>query len=240
MDRLHLVTYLGENTAGIADDLTGRLGAELGCPVEVCAAASPDEIAAADAALYWLCGLLTTVLIDSGRVDGEIVAAPVFPGRAGPVYRSVVAASSAVDLTGDRSGLTLAVNEDGSWSGHHALRSHLPGGTASFGSVVVSGGHDASIDLLLDGAADVAAIDDTIWEFRAAHDGRLDGLHVVDRTRQWPAPPFTLDRRVPEPTARALRAALIAITPAGLDRIVPATGADYDPIREAMAQLERG
>jgi ABC-type phosphate/phosphonate transport system substrate-binding protein len=240
MEPLRLVTYLGENTTGIASDLARHLSAALDCAVEVRSAESPEEVVDLDADLSWLCGLLTTVLLDSAALDGEIAAAPVFPGRPGPVYRSVIVSRSPIDLARDRSGLTLAINEDGSWSGHHALRAHLPGGSVGFGSVVTSGGHDASIDLLLDGGADVAAIDDTIWEFRAANDARLDELVVVDRTREWPAPPFTVSRRASARFGTGVTAALVAATPTGLDRIVAASGADYDPIRAAMTTIGSG
>ncbi len=235
---MRLVTHLGENAVVISRDLSGRIAEDLHVDVEARAASSAGDVTEGGADLYWLCGLLTTVFIDSGQIDGEIVAAPVFPGRAGPTYRSVIVATSPSALSGDRSRARLVINERGSWSGHHALRSHLSDASDAsnaFGSIIVSGAHDASIDLLLAGDADVAAIDDTIWEFRAERDDRLAELHVLDRTRPWPAPPFTIDHRVPAETAAALTDALLDARPAGLDRIVPATNHDYDPIRAAIA-----
>lgn len=234
---LRLTSYLGENAALIAADLAAALAARVGDEVEACVATSPDEIADGAADLYWLCGLLTTVLLDSGRLHGEIVAAPVFPDRPGPVYRSVVVATSPIDLQTERAGLVLAVNEPGSWSGHHALRTHL-GSLDDFGAVVVTGSHAASIERLLAGEADVAAIDDTIWDFLTVRDHRLARLEVVDHTPPWPAPPFTIDRGVPAPTAAAIRRALLDVAPVGLDRIVAATDADYAPIRRAMDRSE--
>jgi ABC-type phosphate/phosphonate transport system substrate-binding protein len=201
MERLRMVTYLGPNTLPIARELAAALGMEL------IAADVPEPIEEGMGDLYWMCGLLTVELIDSGRLDAEIVAAPVFPGQLGPTYHSVVVAtSSATDVT-DLSGRRLVINEGGSWSGNHALRVHLAGSPVSFASVVESGAHAHSIDMLLAGDADVAAIDHTIWEHRLATDPAAHSLVVVDRTRNWPAPPFSASRRLDE--FDALRRALI-------------------------------
>ena len=100
----------------------------------------------------------------------DIVAAPVFPGQHGPVYHSVLVASAVERHRAtleDLPGSVLAVNEPGSWSGHHALRAMLvERGVREpvFRHVVVTGSHAASIRALLTGAASVAAIDHTVWE----------------------------------------------------------------------------
>ena len=75
----------------------------------------------------WLCGLATIDLLESGRFDAEIVAAPVFPGKSGAVYRSVVVARRGIGAAtfDDLEGTRLAINGSGSWSGYHALRAHL-------------------------------------------------------------------------------------------------------------------
>ncbi len=221
-----MVTYLGSNTLPIAGELAATLGMDL-ISTDVL---EPIERGAGD--LYWMCGLLTVELLDSGRLDAEIVAAPVFRGQSGPVYHSVVIATSpAADVT-DLPGRRLVINEVGSWSGNHALRVHLADSPISFGSVLESGAHTRSIDMLLAGEAEVAAIDHTIWEHRLATDPAVHSLVVVDRTRDWPAPPFSMSRRLAD--TDALRRALTAAAPAGLDRIVEATSTDYDPIRVAM------
>jgi ABC-type phosphate/phosphonate transport system substrate-binding protein len=227
MERLRLVTYLGPNALPIACELADTLG------IDLIAADALDPIERGMGDLYWMCGLLTVELIDNGRLAADIVAAPVFPGQPGPAYHSVVVAtSSAADVT-DLSGRRLVINEVGSWSGNHALRVHLAGAGVSFASIVESGAHARSIDMLLAGDADVAAIDHTIWEHRLATDPAAHSLVVVDRTRNWPAPPFSASRRIDE--FDALRRALVQTVPAGLDRIVEATSTDYDPIRIAMA-----
>jgi len=90
------LSYLGTNTVPIVRELGDQLGAELG--IDLAGELAPswaDILAAIDsgsAHVLWMCGLATTQLIDSGQLDFEIVAAPVFPGESGPVYRSIVVA----------------------------------------------------------------------------------------------------------------------------------------------------
>ena len=224
--------------------LGDRLTAELG--IDLAAELAPtwtDFMAAIDdgtVRVVWLCGLATAELIDSGRFDAEIVAAPVFPGESGPVYRSVVVArreagrSTIDDLAGSR----LAINAYGSWSGYHALRAHLAEAgrfDAFFSSVTETGGHDASIDSVLAGEADCAAIDCSVWDARSARDPRLRELQVVARTRDHPAPPFSVSRALDADVRRGDHGRPGAVArAAGLEAIVPATDTDYDPLRRAM------
>jgi ABC-type phosphate/phosphonate transport system substrate-binding protein len=247
MERLRLVTYLGRNTVPIAAELAAMLTVATGIDVEF--DPSPGwtqrlrSIENGEAELYWMCGLLTIDLIDSASLDAEIVAAPAFAPRTEPVYHSVIVSTAPLSGISDLAGRRLAINEEGSWSGNHALRAHLAenefAANGAPGVVVASGGHEESIEMLLDGTADVASIDDTIWDHRTAEDPRLGGLFVIDRTRDWPAPPFSLHHRVRADLATTLRAALTGARPRGLSRIVPASGPDYDPIRKGMETSRR-
>jgi ABC-type phosphate/phosphonate transport system substrate-binding protein len=242
------VSYLGSNSLPIARALGASLSRELGLDLTFDLDATwTDRRAAIDRgtpSLYWMCGLLTVELIDSGRLDAEIVAAPVFPGRGGPTYRSVLVARRTGGTTtiADLAGRRLAVNETGSWSGYHALRVHLAElGLLDpfFGEIVVAGSHDASIDLLLAGDADCASVDGTVWTDRSATDPDLGALHVVEQTRDWPAPPFSVARRLEQGVREAIAASLIGSAPPGLDAIEPATSADYDPIRRGVETSAR-
>ncbi len=149
------LSFLGPNTVPIVRELGDRLTAEIG--IDLAGELAPtwrDFIAAVDtgtAHVVWLCGLATIELVDSGRFDAEIVAAPVFPGESRAVYRSVVVARPEIRAAtlDDLEGTRLAINGTGSWSGYHALRVHLAEAgrfDPFFGSVTETGSHRASID----------------------------------------------------------------------------------------------
>lgn len=241
---LRLIAYLGADAditaAAIADGLTEALGR----PVEAATAASwldrRAAIARGDADVLWMCGLATVEALDAGDLDMDIVAAPIHEERERAIYHSVVIAHrDRAPVAGKPwTTLRLAMNEPTSWSGFHALRVHLVErgeAAAPFREVIQTGGHLASIEALLDGRADIAAIDDTIWRRWIARDPRATDLIVVERTRDWPAPPFSVARRLDERLRRTIAERLPELRPAGLTAIVPAADADYDPIRKAMA-----
>jgi ABC-type phosphate/phosphonate transport system substrate-binding protein len=102
-----------------------------------------------------------------------------------------------------------------------------------FGSITATGSHAASLDAVVHGAADLAAVDDTIWADLAPRERRFDALAVIDRTRAWPAPPFSVSRALDPAIRDVLTAALPGLHPEGLDGIRPARDVDYDPIRRA-------
>lgn len=236
-EHLTAITLLGENTVSILDDLCRHVSEATG--VEVVANAgplrpSPPAERAGGADLVWACGYLMCDIIDSGRFDAKIVAAPIFAGQLAAVYHSVlVTANPEVRSLADAGGRVLAINETISWSGHHALVEHLAAhGTdlSMFERVVETGSHVASIERVASGAADLAAIDHTIWT-DARTGGRFADVRVIDRTPDRPAPPFAVHERVDPSTRRRLVAGLIT-TPqdsvAGLAGLLPASRHDYD------------
>lgn len=243
MTILRAATCLGDNTTPILEQVVAHLTAATGQQVRAEEAApwsSPDAMARSnDVDLLWACGLLTMQLIDSGRLHADIAAAPVFPGQSEPVYHAVVVARrdagfrAVADLLGSR----LAVNERASWSGNHGFVDHLHRQGRSmqlFSKVLVTGSHRRSVEALGDGAADVASIDHTVWAHLAATTDLCHELTVIERTRDWPAPPFCLRRSMDKKVRAELRHALMEIGPGdidGLERVVAAHPTDYDHFR---------
>lgn len=236
---LRAVTLLGENTVPILADLCRYLSEVIGEEVVPDRRSPPSsDVAAGRAAtadVIWACGYLMCDLIDTGRVDAEIVAAPIFEGQAGPVYHSViVAADPAIRSLADARGRRLAINEQASWSGHRALLRHLgeqESDLTLFADVVETGSHRASVEAVAAGEADVASIDHTVWDHLARVRPDLGGVAVIDRTRDWPAPPFAVGDRIASATRRVLRAAIEDTGPFdvdGLVTLVPAGRHDYD------------
>ncbi len=191
---------LGPNTvdalARVVDHLN-RSGLETTVvPVE--GGADVDVDVDVDVELLWACGLLTAELVRDGAAL-DVVAAPIFAGETAAVYHSVIVVRAGEPLGGRR----LAINERGSWSGYRALfndaavrdidRWHPEG----MDEIVETGAHVASIAAVVDGRADVAAIDSSIWHWLVANEpATVEGLEVIDRTVDCPAPPFSVHRSV--------------------------------------------
>jgi phosphonate transport system substrate-binding protein len=244
MTRLAFTFYLGSALVPVADRLAAALGDRMGIGVDFDRnATDSDRRTALDRprpGVLWLCGLETVMRQDDGRLEASIIGAPVFPGRTTPVYDSVIVAAERWGGTGlaDLEGATLAINQPDSWSGHHALRAHLDRRglrESRFGRVVVTGSHEASIDALIRGDADCAAIDETVWAGRVARDPLTARLRPLDRTDPSPAPPFSLVSGLDAGLGVALQEALVSVTIPGLEAIAPASDADYAVFRDGLA-----
>lgn len=244
MVRLALTFYMGSALIPVAMRLAETLSERMEVPVDFDEDASDrDRRAALDQAppgIVWLCGLETVVRQDDGRLPARIVAAPIFPGHDSPVYESVIVAGdrwARADLE-DLGGATIAINQTGSWSGHHALRAHIVRrglGQRDGGRTIETGSHEASIDALLGGDADLAAIDETVWAARVARDPQAATLRVIERTAPQPAPPFSIVDGLDTALDAALREALVTASVPGLMGIAPASDADYAVFRDNLA-----
>lgn len=240
--RFTSTTLLGENTEEMlvaACRLLARDGIEISLDAATSWERRKQAALSGDIDLLWVCGLLGTRLIDSGRLPGTVRLAPVFDRRSRPVYQSVIIARTgrAYASLADVAGACLAVNEYGSWSGYAALVEHLRRHRRSidiFSTETVTGSHAASVLAVQDGHADVAAIDDSVWHW-LARSGRTDRLTVIDRTGSWPAPPLVIGHRVDEHEAERLVDALAGLprrSVEGLDHFEPVSDTDYDTLRE--------
>ena len=245
---LRVATYLGDNTLPIMRDLLGYLSDATGIEVAIDRTAGRTTVAALRHAptldLVWMCGYPTASLISDGRMSHAIVAAPVFAGHGGPVYHSVIVTHAAGPPTLDAALETrLAVNELESWSGYLGLNAHVerafPG--RWFADQTVTGSHRASLGAVADRACDVASVDVTVWEYTLAERPEATAeLRVIDRTADWPAPPFSLSTRLETGTHDRLREALHSLGPAdvaSLDGVVPAS---LDSYQDMMPRFDLG
>ena len=223
-------------------DLVGYLSDATGIEVVIDRTAGRTTVAALRDAptldVVWMCGYPTASLISAGRMSHAIVAAPVFAGHGGPVYHSVIVTHAAGPPTLDAALETrLAVNELESWSGYLGLEAHVersfPG--RWFADQTVTGSHRASLQALADRACDVASVDVTVWEHALAKTPQdVAELRVIDRTADWPAPPFSLSSRLETGIRNRFREALHSLGPAdiaSLDGVVPAS---LDSYQDAM------
>lgn len=145
----------------------------------------------------------------------------------------------------------FAANGPDSLSGWAAPLAHL--GEAAIAEIIWTGAHRASIAAVLEGRADLAAIDGVAWSFAKRFDPGAFALQVVGWTDPLPALPFVTSAARPSGERARLRAALVETLAdaetaplreaLGLARIVAFADTDYDPVREtarrAAAQLAR-
>ncbi|KPQ08524.1 MAG: ABC-type phosphate/phosphonate transport system, periplasmic component [Rhodobacteraceae bacterium HLUCCA12] len=145
------------------------------------------------------------------------------PGGSGPLYRSAVIGRSgaarpvpegraAALPKGLLAGRVLAVNARHSLSGWLALAADLgadPGTRAA--SVVLTGGHRASIRAVAAGRADLAAIDCRSWALAQHHEPCAAGLVVLGWTAARPGLPYVTGANTDPALAAGLQATLIGM-----------------------------
>jgi ABC-type phosphate/phosphonate transport system substrate-binding protein len=135
-------------------------------------------------------------------------------GCAGARYASllVVSDAAAITVVEDLRGRIAAVNHPRSHSGANALRALIaPLSRAGrfFAEVVESGSHAASLALVQERRADVAAIDCVSHALLARHrPAALAGTRVLCRTAGAPAPPFVTRKSAGAELVARLREAL--------------------------------
>lgn len=162
------------------------------------------------------CGL---PLIMALRDKVRLVATPHydFRGCEGPFYCSfvIVRSDSRFATVPMLRGCRAVINDFGSQSGMNALR-QLVAPFADwrdfFNGITVSGGHQQSIEAVVTGVADVAAIDCVTYGLLAAHGWpHLARTRILCRTRAVPGLPLITAAATSDATLGKLRQALRAV-----------------------------
>jgi ABC-type phosphate/phosphonate transport system substrate-binding protein len=152
----------------------------------------------------------------------RLVATPIYSaaGCEGKRYRSaIVVRGAGVDgalkpggTLADFRGRRCAINELDSNSGMSLLRAAvapLATGGRFFGSVVVSGSHLRSVEMVASGEADIAAIDCVSFaHFQRLYPAVVGQLRILSWTPSGPSLPFITARSASDETVRMLRSAL--------------------------------
>ena len=167
--------------------------------------------------------------------------APVFEdARAGgrPVYFCdvVVRRDSRIRSFAELRGGSWAYNDACSLSGYYSLLNKLAemGADEGFlGRVFCSGSHLNSIDAVVRGEADAAAIDSNVLGIRLGEvPGLRQRLRVIESWGPFPIQPVVVRSTLPAELKESLRASLLAAEPRtlsgfGCKRFVPVTEEDY-------------
>lgn len=182
---------------------------------------SPDLLLSQACGYPWLRSL---------RDHVSLVATPCFdvPGCDGSDYSSVLVTrgDSGIRTLADARDRVAAVNEPHSNSGMNALR-HAVAPLARhgkfFGAVRWSGSHAASLRMVRDGTADIAAIDCVTYDYlRQDQPASIAGLVSLGFTAPSPGLPIIAGSAVQDTLVRRLRKALLE---------------PEAPLRSAMAAL---
>jgi len=254
MSDLRLVSCLGENTYPVcsllADYLTEQLQQPLHFASDLPWTDACEQLPAGEIKLGWLCGLLYSLQQDE-RACYQLLGKPVFRGQTSASYHAyvVVHRDSPCQSLADLDGQRLVINDPDSYSGNHVLWAQLATleQAPRFASVQESGRHSNSMRSVATGAADVAVIDHTVfdyWHTTADKDfaAIMAQLRVLEAIGHAPAPPLVAHRSLDAATVAAIQQALwrldnsswqSAFAAAGLERVVAAADADYNVLREA-------
>jgi ABC-type phosphate/phosphonate transport system substrate-binding protein len=202
-------------------------------------------------ALLFLCGL-PYVRSRDDNAPLEAIAAAVPQGAPGPVYyadlvvRDGLAAENATDLVGRRIGLNGRDSLSGYVLPYSAL---IPRALAAplYDGAIETGSHHRSLELLVAGELDAAAIDSTLLALEARADPAVARLRVLERLGPAPHPPVVLlngDSHV----ASALREALVsldqhvigrrALELGLIERFVEVSDGAYDAVRDMDGLVE--
>lgn len=149
----------------------------------------------------------------------------------------------------DREGLTafkearFAYNDALSQSGWAAPQHHAAGLGFQFTSTLHSGAHAASAHAVLEGKADIAAVDAMTWRLLQRNDASMAGLREIARTEPTPGLPYIAALGANHKGLfEAIAAAISALSPAdrdtlGLRRILYIPAVAYQAIPTPAAPL---
>lgn len=165
--------------------------------------------------------------ISQGMLPGlRVLAQPDYSdikGGQGPLYRSAIIGREGqarpapngpgADVSEDLlTGRIFAANARHSLSGWLALAQDLGADPAQLAAgVVLTGGHRASIRLVAEGRADLAAVDCRSWALARRHEPCAEGLVVIGWTKARPGLPYVTGPKTSPALLARLRETLIGM-----------------------------
>jgi phosphonate transport system substrate-binding protein len=249
----HLAPGVEPLYAYLADHLADRLGRR----AEFIVAESYERCAQDIDDVCFVCSIPYLLLADAGRIEMEVVAAPVLRGEryaGSPVYFSdvIVATDSPHHVFGDLRGCRWAYNEPFSHSGYVTVLSHLAAlgeDREFFGQMVEAGFHDIAIRMVVAGTVDAAAIDSQVLEIALRDDADVArAVRVIGAIGPSTIQPVVASRtRLSAVERETITTALLDVadsTDAGpwldralVDRFVAVDDASYGDIRSKLSRV---
>ena len=233
------------------DSFVGYLSAESGYPMRPVFVDSYSELSILlrdhPDAVGWTCG---APFVEDNIKDGQqLVSIPLFNGK--PFYHSLIMCpvgrpeNSLAEFKGQVFVYSDPRSNSGFLSPSYRLEQQNIDIMKHFRVMVHAGNHERSIDALLNGLADVAAIDEYVWvEYSKAHPQVVNKLKVIERNGPYPFTPLVAGTGVPASVVGHLRDALRNMPRSstgqhllqsfGLDGFVEQPVGFYRPIQDMM------
>jgi phosphonate transport system substrate-binding protein len=254
---LRVASHLAPGVTPLYAYLAEYLADILGRSAEFTVATSYERCAQDVDDVCFVCSVPYLLFQESGRVEMEVIAAPVlsgerYAGRA--VYFSdiVVGADSSYRRFADLRGSTWAYNEPFSHSGYLVVWHHLLSigeGRGFFGRMVEAGFHTEALRMVAEGKADAAAIDSQVLAIEFGLRPEL-AAHIRTIGTIGPStiqPVVASATRLSPAERQAVAAALVAIgdepaarpvmSAASVDRFIAASAHDYEDIRLMLRRV---
>jgi phosphonate transport system substrate-binding protein len=256
---LRVASHLAPGVEPLYEFLAGYLADRIGRRPEFVVADSYERCAQDVDDVCFVCSVPYLLFTDAGRIDMEVVAAPVLRGdRYGgrPVYFSdvVVATESPYRSFADLRGAVWAYNEPFSHSGYVTVLHHLAtlGEDLSYFSRMVEAGfHREAIRMVADGQVDAAAIDSQVLDIELRDQPGLDhALRRIGTIGPSTIQPVVVSRsRLSDAERAAITDALVGLAndPAArepldralVERFVALGPGGYDDIRHKLDRVRR-
>src|SRR6266566_8962633 len=233
------------------------VGVKVGCQTTLKVGQSFNEFAEGQADVAFICGLPYVRMASQDICPVELLAGPVLVGeryRHRPIYFSdvIVRSDSPYTSFDDVGGCVWAYNERVSHSGCNLVcYSLLERGKSPdyFGKTVKSGSHLRSLEMVLTGEADAAAIDSHLSDILRSRDKSLAGrLRVVDVLGPSSIPPVVVSRRLDNELKGKLQNVLITmhlddcgvkqLREGLIERFVDVADEDYGDIRGMLKKVQ--
>jgi phosphonate transport system substrate-binding protein len=256
---LRVASHLAPGVEPLYAFLAGYMADRIGRRPEFVVADSYERCAQDVDDVCFVCSVPFLLFADAGRIDMEVVAAPVLRGdRYGgrPVYFSdvIVGTGSPHRSFADLRGATWAYNEPFSHSGYMTVLYHLTtlGEDLSyFARMVEAGFHQKAIRMVADGRVDAAAIDSQVLDIELRdHPELARALRRIGTIGPSTIQPVVASRsRLTDAERRAITDALIGVAndPAArepldralVERFVAVDASGYDDVRRMLGRVRR-
>ena len=246
---LRFATYLSPNLYDTYLAIVRYVGERLGSVTTLAVGQSLAEFTTGQVDIGFTCGLPYALGASEPGCPFELLVAPVLIGeryQGNPIYFSdvIVRADSPFTSFENLQGCRWAYNQPESHSGWNVVcYSLLKRGKTSdyFGQLTQSGSHLRSLDMVLDGKADAAAIDSHVLDvFLIQH--KDAALRVIDSFGPSSIPPLVVARSLDPILKRRIQDALLAmhedhraagsLRVGAIARFVKVCDEGYDDLRE--------